>query len=122
MKMKFLLISMVVGSLHVNANGKEVGNMKGSITNAIQLKKEDKSVTPLFSGSFKVMGIGLSKGQKLEKHQTPTSAFLFVQSGHVLFKMGKESTVLQAGDYFAIPATQMHEVEAVEDSRLMLMK
>jgi quercetin dioxygenase-like cupin family protein len=36
--------------------------------------------------------------------------------------MGGKTESLRAGDYFAIPPKEMHEVEASEDSRLMLIK
>lgn len=101
---------------------KEVGAMNGTVAKNVELKKDEKVIVPLFNGPFKVMGIGLSKGQKLEKHQTPTAAFLYVQSGRVTFSMGDRATNLAAGDYFSIPAKEMHEVTAEEDSRLMLIK
>jgi quercetin dioxygenase-like cupin family protein len=122
MKAVKYLLPLAIGSLSGPAFGEMGNKMKGSISDSVQLKKEDKSVASLFSGSFKVVGIGLMKGQKLEKHTTPTSAFLYVQSGAVVFSMGGKMESLRAGDYFAIPPKEMHEVEASEDSRLMLVK
>jgi|GEM_PF-626205 len=122
MKSAKYLLPLAIGILSGSAFGEMESKMKGSISESVQLKKEDKSVASLFSGSFKVMGIGLMKGQKLEKHTTPTSAFLYVQSGAVVFSMGGKKESLRAGDYFAIPSKEMHEVEASEDSRLMLVK
>lgn len=122
MKIGKYLLPLAIGILTVPAFGVSGEKMKGSILESVRLKKEDKSVVSLFSGSFKVMGIGLMKGQKLEKHTTPTSAFLFVQSGTVVFSMGSKKESLRAGEYYAIPPNEMHEVEAIEDSRLMLVK
>ena len=122
MKAVKYLLPLAIGFLGGPAFGEMGNKMKGSISDSVQLKKEDKSVASLFSGSFKVVGIGLMKGQKLEKHTTPTSAFLYVQSGAVVFSMGGKMESLRAGDYFAIPPKEMHEVEASEDSRLMLVK
>lgn len=122
MKAAKYLLPLAIGFLSGPAFGEMGNKMKGSISDSVQLKKEDKSVASLFSGSFKVMGIGLMKGQKLEKHSTPTSAFLYVHSGAVVFSMEGKTESLRAGDYFAIPPKEMHEVEASEDSRLMLIK
>lgn len=122
MKAVKYLLPLAIGFLSGPAFGEMGNKMKGSISDSVQLKKEDKSVASLFSGSFKVMGIGLMKGQKLEKHSTPTSAFLYVHSGAVVFSMGDKKELLRAGDYFAIPPKEMHEVDASEDSRLMLIK
>lgn len=95
---------------------------KNSATEMIKIKKEEKSLTPLFKGGFKVVGIGLAKGQKLEKHETPTSAFLYVQSGSVLFLIGDKKVSLLATEYLEIPVKEMHEVQALEDSKLLLIK
>lgn len=122
MKATQFVLAFTIGVLVWPAFGKTGDEMKGSVSESVQLKKEDKSVTLLFSGPFKVMGIGLTKGQKLEKHQTPTAAFLYVQSGVVIFSMGSKRETLRAGDFFAIPPKEMHEVEASEDSKLMLVK
>lgn len=122
MKIKWLVIPLAVGALYGNAFAEEKSELKGSVLKSIPLKKAVKTVAPLFSGNFNVVGIGLSTGQKLEKHQTPTSAFLYIQSGSVIFTMAGKKVLLQVGDYFAIPAQEMHEVEANEDSRLILVK
>lgn len=122
MKLKALTVTMIAMSITSVAVAKGENKMKGTLAKTVELSKEKKVIKPLFSESFKVMGIGLSKGQKLETHQTPTPAFLYVQSGQVLFTMNGEKTVLAAGDYFLIPAKEMHEVEAQSDSLLMLSK
>ncbi|MCC6278539.1 MAG: cupin domain-containing protein [Oligoflexia bacterium] len=122
MFLKKIGMSLVVLATASQVFAKEGVSMKGSVSKSIVFNKEDKVIKPLFNESFKVMGIGLSKGQKLEKHQTPTAAFLYVESGQVNFVMNGETTVLATGDYFSIPPKEMHEVVAQEDSRLMLIK
>lgn len=122
MKLKVLSALISVGLLGTLAIAKEAKQMNGTVAKSVALKKEEKVIVPLFNGPFKVMGIGLSKGQKLEKHLTPTAAFLYVESGRVTFSMGDRATNLAAGDYFSIPAKDLHEVTADEDSRLMLIK
>ena len=111
MKTKLIIHSIALGlSFSGQAFGEAGGSMKGSIQESIQLKKDDKFVTPLFSGPFKVIGIGLMKGQKLEKHQTPTAAFLFVQSGSIVFSMAgkKESFNVSVAAGIALYALTSH--------------
>ena len=124
MKMLFDTVLLVLA-----ANGYAEGNatkaaksMKGSVTESVGLRSTGKSVSNLFSEKFNVMGIGLEKGQKLEKHSTPTPAFLFVHSGAVTFSILGKKEELKAGDYFAIPPIEDHEVVANEPSRLLLIK
>ncbi len=38
--------------------------MKNSIEKSIEMSKKAKTITPLFSEKFKVIGIGLSQGPK----------------------------------------------------------
>ncbi len=122
MILKILSSVLLASIITTYAVAKEGNSMKGNVSKNLEFNKENKVVKPLFSESFKVMGIGLTKSQKLEKHQTPTAAFLYVESGKVTFTMKGEVTTLSPGDYFSIPPKEMHEVEAIEDSRLMLMK
>jgi quercetin dioxygenase-like cupin family protein len=106
-----------------NLNAKEgAAAMKDSIQNKVVFKKESKSVNVLFSEGFKAVGIGLLKGQLLEKHNTPTPAFLFVHEGKVEFRISGEKLQLKSGDFVKIPKVEEHEVEALEDARLILIK
>ncbi len=122
MKPKMLRFAILVYSLATSAVGAQGEKMSSSLVDAIKLSKEAKSVTPVFSDRFKVLGIGLSTGQKLEKHETPEPAFLLVHSGKILFSMEGKSHTLQSGEFFSIPAKKIHEVEALQDSRLLLIK
>jgi quercetin dioxygenase-like cupin family protein len=117
---KFALLVFLLGS---NINAKEgVMAMRESIQNKVVFKKESKSVNVLFSEGFKAVGIGLLKGQLLEKHNTPTPAFLFVHEGKVEFRISGEKLLLSAGDFVKIPKVEEHEIEALEDARLILVK
>jgi len=114
-----ILVFLMGGNLSANAG---VVKMKDSIQSKVVFKKESKSVNVLFSEGFKAVGIGLLKGQLLEKHNTPTPAFLFVHEGKVEFRISGEKLQLQSGDYVKIPKVEEHEVEAIEDARLILIK
>lgn len=96
--------------------------VKHNLLEEIQLSDQSKTVKVLASPSFKLVGLGLKKGQSLERHTTPTPAVLIVQSGSVEFKMSEKMIVLMSGDYFLIPANTEHEVLGREDSFLYLIK
>ncbi|MBY0383742.1 cupin domain-containing protein [bacterium] len=85
-------------------------------------QKESKAVSVLFSEGFKAVGIGLLKGQLLEKHSTATPAFLFVHEGKVEFRISGKKIQMQSGDFVKIPKVEEHEIEAIEDARLILVK
>lgn len=97
-------------------------SMKHNLLDEIKLSADAKTVKVLSSPSFKLIGLGFQKDQRLEKHQTPTPAILIVQSGSVDFKMAGKSYELKAGDYFEIPAAVEHEVIGKENSFLYLVK
>lgn len=104
------------------SNAGEAKVLIEKIKDKVPFQKESKSVSVLFSESFKVVGIGLMKTQVLEKHSTPTPAFLYVAEGLVEFRMSGKVYPLKAGEFFKIPPKEEHEIQALEDSRLLLTK
>ena len=112
-------MTLLFMSISVTAGEKK---MKHNIQEEIKLSSDAKIVKVLSNPSFKLIGLGFKKDQRLEKHQTPTPAILIVQSGSVAFKMAGTSYELKAGDYFEIPANVEHEVWGKEDSFLYLIK
>ncbi len=96
--------------------------MKYTLAEQVKLNTETKTVKVLSNPSYKLIGLGFKKGQILEKHITSTPAILIVQSGSVDFKMSDKNYVLNAGDFFEIPANTEHEVIGREDSHLYLIK
>lgn len=112
-------MTLVLMSISATAGEK---TMKHNIQEEIKLSPDAKMVKVLSNPSFKLVGLGFKKDQRLEKHQTPTPAILIVQSGSVDFKMTGTTYELKAGDYFEIPANVEHEVWGKEDSFLYLIK
>ncbi len=96
--------------------------MNKSVDKEIELDPKQKVVRVLHAGGFKVIGLGFMKGQILDKHKTQAPAFLFIHTGSVGFSIEGETTLMPAGSYFEIPAEVEHEVKAIEDSRLLLIK
>lgn len=96
--------------------------MKRILLDEIILSENSKTVKVLANPSFKLIGLGFKKGQVLEKHTTSTKAILIVQFGEVEFVMDGEKLKLQSGDFFEIPEIVEHEVYALVDSYLYLIK
>ncbi len=96
--------------------------MTDSIRDKVIFQEQGKTVQPLFSDSFKVVGIGLMTGQTLEKHKAPAAAFLLVQEGMIEFRLSAAKHILKTGDYMRIPPMEEHELKALEDSRLVLVR
>lgn len=93
-----------------------------SIESSVVFNPDHKVIQLLNSGTFKVIGLGFVKGQVLEKHSTTSPAFLFVHTGAVEFLINGEVMTLKQGSYYKIPENIEHEVKAIEDSRLLLIK
>jgi quercetin dioxygenase-like cupin family protein len=96
--------------------------MKRILKDEIILSESSKTIKVLANPSFKMIGLGFKKGQALEKHTTSTKAILIVQFGEVEFLMDEVKYNLQAGVFFEIPENVEHEVHALADSYLYLIK
>lgn len=97
-------------------------NASGSIKDMVPYKLESKSINVLFAEGFKVVGIGLLDKQKLEKHTTATPAFLLVLEGRVEFQIDGTKCILNSQDFVKIPPSQEHEITALENSKMILIK
>lgn len=96
--------------------------MRRSLMDEVTLNEGTKTVKVLANPSFKMIGLGFKKGLGLEKHTTSTKAVLIVQFGEVDFLINGVTYQLQSGSFFEIPENVEHEVRAVTDSYLYLIK
>lgn len=94
----------------------------GELVKQIELKEESKTIKMLNENGPKVIGLGFKKGQGLEKHSTPTPAFLQVLEGEIEFSISGQTYNLKAGSYFKIPEKIEHQLKALQDSRALLIK
>ncbi len=93
-----------------------------SIKDMVPYKQDGKSINVLFAEGFKAVGIGLMAKQKLEKHSTATPAFLLVLEGRVEFQIGGAKSIMNSQDFVKIPPGQEHEITALENSKMILIK
>lgn len=81
-----------------------------------------RSATSVYSGHERVLRqtvIALCAGRRLEEHENPGEATIFVLQGRVVLSAGEVSWSGRTGDFLIIPEAR-HAVEAVEDSAILL--
>lgn len=66
--------------------------------------------------------ITLCKGQKLKEHKTSKSAILLCVEGEILYSHEKHDVNLTPIQYIQIEADLLHEVTAIIDSKVLLIK
>ena len=84
--------------------------------------KAIKSKVIARSNDFKVNEIMLQSGSLIKEHTTPIPAFFLVLKGKVAFKYSDETINLSKDDYLTIKANEPHSVEALADSKVLLVK
>lgn len=72
--------------------------------------------------AYSVITIRLEAGGRLAAHTSPTDACLVVMSGAVNFTLLGEPHHLEAGDAITFGAGEEHSVDALEASRLILIR
>lgn len=77
---------------------------------------------PVFTyGGTKFMQLSFPKGKVLAKHQTDHLLTLLVLDGKIRFEVNGESKELKTHDMIAVNPRQEHEVEALEQSTVLLV-
>ncbi|AEJ60904.1 Cupin 2 conserved barrel domain protein [Spirochaeta thermophila DSM 6578] len=71
------------------------------------------------SGSLTLFAFG--KGQRLSPHSAPYDAYIVLLEGRLSVTVGEETATLTAGTGILMPAMVLHALEALEDSRFLLV-
>ena len=96
---------------------------KNILAETIPFKDEKLNAGPFYTNErFKAVSLAMKTGQILPDHNTPVEAVLFCVEGEGVFSIGDDSLTLKAGEYMTIPAEKMHKLEAVKQSRFILVK
>lgn len=75
----------------------------------------------LHSGhGFKVLVLGFAEGVVMKEHTAKMKAKLTVLSGSVVYRQGDDSVKLGQFDEHDIPVSEVHSVEALEESLCLL--
>jgi quercetin dioxygenase-like cupin family protein len=82
--------------------------------------QDRRAVTLVRESGMNVVLVALKPGAVLREHAAPGPATVQVLDGHVRVKIGDEQLDVPADRLLAFDAGVRHEVEAVEDSTLLL--
>jgi quercetin dioxygenase-like cupin family protein len=69
-----------------------------------------------------VINLQLKAGQKVGRHHTPSDAIIHVVTGRVRFGVGEETVELTKDVLLHMDPKEEHELEAIEDTSLLVIK
>lgn len=81
-----------------------------------------RSATSVYSGHERVLRqtvIALRAGERLEEHENPGEATVYVLHGRIILTAGDVSWTAMAGDFLVMPEAR-HAIESVEDAAILL--
>lgn len=84
--------------------------------NKVQIRKLAQTA------SFEILSISLEKGKEFPEHVSPANAHLIVMEGAILFHINNETFPLAAQQHFTFPKEIPHWVEALEDSKFLIIR
>lgn len=72
--------------------------------------------------NYEILSISLEKGEVFPEHTSPTHAHLVVLEGEVIFHINGENHNLREQQYFNFPKEEKHWVEAVVNSKFLVVR
>jgi quercetin dioxygenase-like cupin family protein len=69
-----------------------------------------------------VVNLQLRTGEKIARHATPSDAIIHVVSGKARFGVGDETVELTPNELLHMDPKEEHELEALEDTSLLVIK
>jgi quercetin dioxygenase-like cupin family protein len=94
---------------------------KNNVLPAVFTDQEISSSVLMKSENVSVTRIILRKNAKIAEHVSKTNAMLLILEGYIIFKTDIE-TELMKNDYVNFSANEKHEIFAVVDSVLLLIR
>lgn len=70
----------------------------------------------------KIILISLEKDAVLAKHVSDTDASILIIEGEIIFEINGEKNNLQKGDLYTFKKNEIHELTALENSKVILCK
>jgi quercetin dioxygenase-like cupin family protein len=83
---------------------------------ALQIKKLTTSDT------LEILGISLEKGRSFPEHTSPRDAHLVVLEGQIQFHIQGETYDLGRMELFQFPGDTKHSVDALENSKFLIIR
>ncbi|MBD77348.1 MAG: hypothetical protein CL840_00240 [Crocinitomicaceae bacterium] len=72
--------------------------------------------------SGNVLLISLEKGSELKEHKSNTDASILILEGEVIFKINGTNYTLVSHDLYSFKKDNIHAIEAIQNSKLILIK
>ncbi|MBL4586424.1 MAG: cupin domain-containing protein [Flavobacteriales bacterium] len=72
--------------------------------------------------SGNIILIAIEKGNELKEHTSNTDASILILQGKVIFKINGEEHIMQSHDLFSFKKNETHAIEALTNSKLILIK
>ena len=66
--------------------------------------------------------ISIQKGSELKEHTSPTDASILVLKGKINFKIYGVDHIMKKGDLFDFKKDEIHAIEAIKNSSILLIK
>ena len=88
-----------------------------------QLEYNDLKTKKLVSNDTgNIILIALEKGATLASHVSSTDASILVLEGNITFEINGEIHEMEANDLYAFKKDEVHEIQAHDDSKVLLIK
>jgi quercetin dioxygenase-like cupin family protein len=84
------------------------------------LRTGRNSKTLVKQPDFRIVLIGLQKGGHLEEHSADARISIYTLSGHVKLQLPEQTVDLPSGHLLVIDRALQHDLEALEDSAILL--
>lgn len=72
--------------------------------------------------AYEILGITLKKGSIFPEHISPTEAHLIVLEGNINFHIDQKEFHLKTQQHFSFPKETPHWVEALSDSKFLIIR
>lgn len=94
-----------------------------TITELIDLDENKVQFQSIFeTGHGGVVLLAFKKGQKLDRNLAPAELMVNVLEGEIEFIMNDSLNMLKQGDFILVGADVPHSVQALKDSKVILVK
>ena len=76
----------------------------------------------VFSDSGGIILIAIEQGKELTEHKSNTDASILILEGEVIFKINSGKYNMKPNDMFSFKKDEIHAIEAIKNSKLVLIK
>lgn len=90
--------------------------------NELTTMQKGAIVSKIIAQQGSVTLFALSENESISSHTSSKDAFVLVLEGKIQFTVASETETLHALEVIEIPANQPHALQAIQDSRMLLIQ